>query len=132
VKRRYFTLAEARAALPKVKALMDEVQLARAEILRLQPEVWPALRKAAGNGGSAAAGEMLRHFTRLEAGVKGILGMGVLVKDIDMGLVDFLAWHHGKEICLCWRHGEADLLYWHDLHTGFAGRQLIKDQDFEE
>jgi len=66
---RYFTLAEARAALPKVKQLMQLVQAARQEILRLRPAVWPALRKASMNGGSREAGELLVHFERLEKGV---------------------------------------------------------------
>lgn len=127
---RFFTLEEARAALPRVKALMDEVQAARQEILRLRPDVWPALRKAASNGGNAEAGEMIVHFLRLEAGVKGILKMGMVVKDIDLGLVDFLSRRSGRDVYLCWQYGEPELLYWHELDSGYAGRQPINEADF--
>jgi hypothetical protein len=122
---RYYTLAEARAALPKVKQLMAMVQQARQEILRLRPEVWPVLRKASLNGGSRESGELLLHYQRLEAGVKGILNMGIEVKDVDEGLVDFLGKRNGREIYLCWKHGEDNIEYWHDLNTGFAGRHPI-------
>jgi hypothetical protein len=131
VNARYFSLREARSLLPQVKDLMVEVQSARHEILRLRPEVWPALSHAAGNGGTEAAGEMLAHFLRLEAGVKGILHMGILVKDIDQGIVHFLARRHGREVYLCWQHGEDELRYWHELNDDFSQRQLIDGHDFE-
>lgn len=124
---RYFTLAEARALLPRIKELMHQAQEARAEILRLRPELWPVLRKAATNGGSREAGEVLQHFQRLEAGVKGIAGLGVLVKDVDKGLVDFLGTRDGREIYLCWHYGEEEILFWHELNTGFAGRAPIDE-----
>ncbi len=122
---RHYTLAEARALLPKVKELMRAVQTARSEIIRLRPELWPALRSAASNGGSREAGEILFLFQKLESGVKGILALGVMVKDVDAGLVDFLGTRAGRDVLLCWRHGEDDIAYWHELEAGFAGRQLI-------
>lgn len=129
---RLYTLEEARAALPTVKQFMEQVQAARREILRLRPDVWPALSKAANNGGNAAAGEMLAHFQQLEAGVKGIMQMGILVKDIDAGLVDFLAKRRGQEVFLCWRYGEEELAFWHHINAGYRGRQPIDDRDFQE
>jgi len=123
-----YTLAEARATLPKVKQLMQMVQEARQEILRLRPEVWPMLRKASLNGGSREAGELLVHFQRLENGVKGILNLGIVVKDVDQGLVDFLGKRNGRDIYLCWQYGEDDIDYWHDLNAGVAGRHPIDRQ----
>ncbi len=83
------------------------------------------------NGGTLAAGEMLAHFLRLEAGVKGILRMGILVKDIDQGVVDILTRRHGREVYLCWQFGDPDLLYWHELGADYKQRQLIDEHDFE-
>ena len=127
---RYYTLDEAQAALPQVKALMARVQEARAEIIRLRPEVWPVLQKAASNGGSAAAGEVFTLFDKLESGVKGILAMGILVKDIDSGLIDFLSIRNGREVYICWKYGEEELAFWHDINTGFPGRRPIDPNDF--
>ena len=123
-----FTLAEAQAALPRVKALMRMTQEARQEILRLRPEVWPVLRAAASNGGSRAAGELFLQFQRLEQGVKGIMALGIIVKDVDEGLVDFPGKRNGREIYLCWKYGEDDIDFWHDLDTGFDGRRPIDGQ----
>ncbi len=128
---RVYTLNEARRTLPRVRMLMEAAQLARAEILRLRPEAWPALRKAAGNGGNPATSQLPAQFDRLEAGIKGIGQLGVLVKDVDSGLVDFVALRRGKEVYLCWRYGEDELVYWHDIEAGFAGRQMIHDADFD-
>ncbi len=127
---RYYTLDEAKAALPVVKALMAQVQEARSEIIRLRPEMWPVLQKSAQNGGNAAAGSVYAQFGKLEKGVKGILNMGILVKDIDMGLIDFLSIRNGREVYLCWKHGEEDLAYWHDVNAGYGGRQPINPADF--
>ena len=124
---RYFSLDEARATLPQVKALMEQVQAARREILRVRPDALPAIEKAATNGGNKAAGELSMHAMRLEQGVKGILALGVTVKDIDAGLVDFLGLRNGREVYLCWRYGEENLAFWHELNTGFAGRHPLDE-----
>lgn len=122
-----FTLAEARAALPQVKALMEQAQSARKALLAARPDLWPALKAAATNGGSKEAGQALVHYRALEAGIKGIQALGVVVKDVDQGLVDFIGTRDGREIYLCWRHGEAEIAYWHELNAGFAGRRPLDD-----
>lgn len=122
---RTYTLAEARATLPQVKALMAKIQAARKEILRLRPTAWPALQKAAANGGSREAGELAFYAMRLEDSVKSILAMGIYIKDLDHGIIDFLGTRAGEEVLLCWRYGEDDINFWHDVNAGFAARQSI-------
>jgi hypothetical protein len=122
---KFYTLDEARAALPRVKELMEMAQGARREILRLRPEAWPALRHAASNGGSREASILFLEFHKLESGIKGIMAMGIHIKDIDQGIIDFLGKRDGREVFLCWRYGEDDISFWHDLNSGFAGRQPI-------
>lgn len=124
---RYFSLDEARATLPRVKALMEQVQSARREILRVRPDALPAIEKAATNGGNKAAGELSAHAMRLEQGVKGIIALGITIKDIDAGLVDFLGLRNGREVYLCWRYGEEELGFWHELNTGFSGRRPLDE-----
>ena len=124
---RTYTLAEARAALPAVKILMTTIQGARQEILRLRPSAWAALQKAASNGGSRAAGEVALHAMQLEDAVKRILAMGILIKDLDHGVIDFLGMRDGRKVLLCWRYGEDDIQFWHDVNAGFAGRQAIDE-----
>ena len=122
---RRYTLAEARALLPQVKEYMALAQSARGAIVERQPDMWPVLKAAAGNGGSKQAGELLHTFRQLETGVKGIMALGVLVKDVDRGLVDFLGRRDGQDIYLCWRSGEEDIEFWHAVDEGFAGRRKI-------
>ena len=65
----------------------------------------------------------------LRAAITAITDLGVQVKDLDTGLVDFPTFYRGEEVLLCWRLGEAGIEYWHDLTSGFRGRQAI-DRDF--
>ena len=125
---RVFTLWEARQVLPEVKEYMATIQAARSAIMQLRPTAWPAISHAAHNGGSKAAGEMAVHIGRLETAVKAITGLGILIKDLDHGVIDFLGKRDGREVCLCWRHGEDDIAFWHDTDVGFAGRRPIDDQ----
>jgi hypothetical protein len=122
-----YTLAQARATLPQVKRYMQEIQAARAEILRLRPDALPAIEKAAQNGGCKEAGELFIQGTRIERGVKGISALGILVKDLDMGLIDFLGTRAGRDVFLCWHYGEEDIAYWHEISSGFAGRQALDE-----
>ena len=121
----YFTLEEADAALEIIKPIMAEVTLIRREILQNQPEAWPVIEKAAGNGGSRAASLLARSFERLDKLVHQILDTGALLKDINTGLLDFPAWREDHEVYLCWRYGEAQIEYWHEIEDGFSGRQTI-------
>lgn len=124
---KFYTLADARETLPKVRALMERAQQARQDILRLRPQAWPALAAAAANGGSREAGDMWVAFSKLETSVKGIMALGIYVKDLDTGIVDFLGQRDGHEVYLCWRLGEDDIRFWHEPETGFAGRKPIDD-----
>ena len=54
---------------------------------------------------------------------------GALVKDLDIGLIDFLTLYRGREVCLCWKLGEDRIAFWHSTEEGFRGRREI-DQDF--
>ena len=122
---RYFTLQEANTALAIIRPLIDEVQVIRRTILARQPDVWPVVERAAGNGGSQAASQLVQEFARLEALVHQVQATGVLFKDINLGLLDFPALRDGREVYLCWKYGEEDIAYWHEIEAGYAGRQSI-------
>ncbi len=129
---RVYTIAEARRVLPRVKVFMDGMQEARSRIMDLRPAVWPILRESAVNGGNAQITDLTEQFARLTSAVRQIVAMGILVKDVDAGLVDFLSLRQGRRVYLCWKHGEEELAYWHDIDTGFAGRRPIVEEDFDD
>jgi hypothetical protein len=124
---RYFTLQEANETLNLIRPLMDEVQRIRQDILQNQPEAWPAIEKSVGNGGNRALSNMVQDFEKLETLVHQIQDMDVLIKDINLGLLDFPALKDGREVYLCWQHGEGDIAFWHEIEAGFAGRQPIEN-----
>lgn len=123
---RYFNLKEANETLNFIRPLMDEVQEIRRKILEKQPEAWPAIEKAAGNGGNRALSGMVQDFEKLEALVHQIQALDVLIKDINLGLLDFPALKDGREVYLCWQYGEGEIAFWHEVEAGFAGRQSIE------
>jgi hypothetical protein len=123
---RYFTLSEANEMLMTIRPLVEGIQVIRQSILRNQPEAWPAIEKSAGNGGNRALSDMVQDFEKLDTLVHQIQDMGVLVKDINMCLLDFPALRNEREVYLCWQHGEGEIAFWHEVEAGFAGRQPIE------
>lgn len=122
---RYFTVAEANALLATVRPVVAGILAARRVIVDAQPDLWPVLEKAVGNGGSKKAGALLAHFEIIQRGVRALQALGVEVKDINQGLLDFRAQRDGRDIWLCWRYDEPGVAHWHELDAGFAGRQPL-------
>jgi hypothetical protein len=122
---KHFTADEANQILPQVRTFIVQIMQARQAIVDARPELWPVLEKGIGNGGSKKAGEVLAEFKRVEDGVKNLQEMGIVIKDMSIGLIDFPALRDGREIWLCWKYDEPRVAYWHDLQSGYAGRQRI-------
>jgi len=123
--RRYFTVTEADALLPRLTTLLDQLRAARKAIRAARADLLPVLEAAVGNGGSRKAGDLLPEFQRMEGALLAIREIGCELKDIDLGLLDFPSLRENHEVCLCWRYGEDRIRYWHDMDEGFAGRQPL-------
>ena len=122
---RHFTRAEAEALLPTVEPILRELRTARdrltdAEAHQLLADTAPT------NGGGAPGREVGEGFL----GVRRLLGavqeLGIVVRDIDRGLIDFPAIIDGEEVYLCWQFDEDGISWWHDLESGFGGRQPLE------
>lgn len=122
---KYFTLAEANQVVQIIRPLVQQLLDLRKSVQEKQPEAWPALEKAAGNGGNKPAGKVALEFITMESLVKGIQGTGAILKDLNNGLVDFLTLREGREVYLCWQYDEEQIEYWHDIDSGFSGRQRL-------
>ncbi len=123
--KRYFTLEEANAALASIRPMVERILEIRGSVIEKQPQVWPVLESAAGNGGNIQASQMAFEFNELDGLVHQVQATGAELKDINNGLVDFPAWREGREVYLCWKYGEEDIRFWHELEAGFAGRQEL-------
>ena len=134
---RYFTLDEARAALPAASARLREAVQAKARYDEAEKAFAELLQRVMLRGGlvvnTALAGSWKSQKDSSSEALRTALGgleeMGVLVKDLDTGLLDFPALHKGREVYLCWKAGEDDISHWHGVQEGFAGRKPI-DEEF--
>ncbi|MEW6240591.1 MAG: DUF2203 domain-containing protein [Chloroflexota bacterium] len=121
----YFVPKEANETLTVLRPMIREMMEISERIRERQPELWSVAHKAAGNGGNPALSKILPDFDRLDFLLHQVLDMGIEVKDLTIGLVDFPALYDGRVVYLCWKYGEERVEFWHDLETGFAGRQVI-------
>jgi hypothetical protein len=129
---RRFTPREANEELREIRPLVEELVEHRREQQRLEATRRELGARIAGNGGgidAAALGAAQevedRERVAIARCVNAIHGRGAIVKDIDLGLVDFPARRGGEEILLCWHLGESEVAYWHGLDEGFAGRKPL-------
>ncbi|MDX1662277.1 MAG: DUF2203 domain-containing protein [Candidatus Promineifilaceae bacterium] len=122
---RYFTVEEANSLLPEIEPLVGELLERRARVVRTRDQVEGILEDPHSNMGSAAATRMAQEFATIEQLVERIQAYGCYLKDMNAGLVDFLSERDGREVFLCWRYGESSIHYYHELHTGYNGRQPV-------
>jgi hypothetical protein len=134
---RYFTLMEADRMLPEVERLLRAAIAAKMELAESEGAIQKAVQRIVMLGGSTgnrdqiAAERSRRDSTaeRLKAAIGQIEELGIQVKDLDIGLIDFPTLYHGNEVLLCWRLGEERISFWHGLEEGFRGRKPL-DAEF--
>jgi hypothetical protein len=110
---------------------MEEVQQRKLLFDELQSQAEALETRLKGNGHGLAVQLGEKHEALREVGrtiattVQRVQDLGVEVKDLDSGLVDFRSLRDGREIYLCWRVGETAIGWWHTIESGFAGRQPL-------
>jgi hypothetical protein len=120
-----FTLEQANQLLQTLRPLVDQLIATRDQIVTIRPELDSGVQKALGNGASKATGDLLKLFRKIERLIIEVQSFGVLLKDVDQGLLDFPSELEGRVVFLCWKHGESSVSYWHDLDAGFGGRKPL-------
>jgi hypothetical protein len=126
---RIFTLAEAQSLLPRLRSLLKEIVEEWERVRNLNPDVQKARDKAQYDGYSKSGVEYVESVSHLMFLIQQIKDMGVLLKDADKGLCDFPYLRHGRVVYLCWQLGEDDIQFWHEIETGFAGREPLDETD---
>jgi hypothetical protein len=129
---RYFTPEEANALLAEVRPVAEELVAQRRAMAVTVARRARFVQRIAGNGGDfdpqeprALEEEFERQGAAVAACVAKLEELGVLVKDLDRGLVDFPALRGDEEVLLCWEVGEDEVAYWHGVDEGFAGRKPL-------
>jgi hypothetical protein len=126
---RIFTLAEAQGLLPALRTLLEEIGGEWQRMRELNPEIQKARENAPLDGYSKFGVEYVECVLHLMSLISQIKDMGVLLKDADKGLCDFPYIKDGRMVYLCWQLGEESIQYWHDVETGFAGREPLDETD---
>ena len=132
---KYFTLEEAQELLDYVGPHLKVARDQRRRVQVLEKELMAGASRVMMLGGSIPPivelgqkrAERDRLAGELQEAVEKVLETGCLVKDLEMGLVDFPSLRGGQEIYLCWKLGEERIQYWHGLTEGYAGRKPLDD-----
>jgi hypothetical protein len=136
---RHFTLTEAERMLPEVERALRDALFHKAEYQAADESLNATMQGIRMAGGSRVnPGPILATRARRDTSARAlrevfetIEQIGVLVKDLDIGLIDFLTLYQGREVCLCWKLGEERIRFWHGMEEGFAGRKPIDDEFLE-
>jgi hypothetical protein len=117
-----FSLEQANRAIPYVSRIVSDVVKAHAAATSLQAKL-ETIRS--GKPGDTSEREVAGVLERLQSLVEELHRVGCELKDYQTGLVDFIGRHQGRDVYLCWKLGEARIAYWHEIKSGFAGRQPV-------
>lgn len=130
---RTFTLNEAQALLPVLESLLRTALNAKKLMDDVDAEIQALHHRIFLNGGmfleivplARRKAERAKAEQRAKDALAEIDSIGVQVKDLDIGLLDFPCEVEGRKILLCWKLGEKSITHWHGVEEGFAGRKPI-------
>ena len=120
-----FTVEEANALLPRLQELLLDVGRYRDALREKAPHLEPILKAAATNGGGRVGSEYGVEAYNLYLAIERIRSEGVLLKDLEMGLLDFPHERDGRVVFLCWHPPEERVAFWHEIDAGYPGREPL-------
>jgi hypothetical protein len=121
---KHYTRDEARGLLPSIREWLRRLVDLRGDLEKQEKRLASLMAPGCDLGGT-----LVNKWVRTIAEIKDVLlefhSREIQVKDLDRGLIDFPAFIGGKEVFLCWEQDEEDIEFWHDLDTGYAGREPL-------
>jgi len=122
-----FSIEEANALLPTVRQTVRSLQRSHRSLRSFNAEAKRAAEGAEfGGGGTPRGPQYARLLVELSIHASKLEELGVQIKDYQQGLIDFPSMREGRVVLLCWKADEGDQIeWWHDVETGFAGRQPL-------
>ena len=128
----YFTLEEAQELVSWLKEIFQDLIPLSHRLSELDGEIRVQYGRMGSNGGGAVDGQLLiikdkvdETSSLIEKHIQPIIDRGILIQSIGQGLVDFPSIREGREVYLCWKVEELDIQFWHEVDSGFAGRQPL-------
>jgi hypothetical protein len=134
---RRFTLEEAESLLPEIEDNLREAISLKSELELSEGELQSINQRIMMLGGMLIDRDKIQRYKQqrdrsaegLKTAIEKIQEFGCVIKDLDIGLVDFTTLFRGEEVYLCWKLGESGINFWHGTNEGFAGRKPI-DEEF--
>ncbi len=131
-----FTLDEAQSLVPVLESLLKRAIEAKQAADAVESELSDLARRIYLSGGmrvdtakvARQRAEIETHLKLARESIAEIDSIGVQVKDIDAGLLDFPCNLDGEVVLLCWRMGEPSIEHWHTVDSGFQGRQPVDER----
>ena len=121
---RHYTVEEANAALSWVMERLEMLRSAREQLN--DEEARAALTEAGPSNGGGEPGRVVSDaFLEMRSALLDLQANEIVLRDLERGLIDFPALREGREVFLCWEEGEDEVAFWHDLDTGYGGRQPL-------
>ena len=122
--RNHFTRDEARALLPQVRAWLEKLNQSRRSLQKTDQRITQLLA-----AGDDVGGELANNQVKILSEIKSLLRefeqREIQIKDLERGLIDFPAIIGGREVFFCWESDDDDIEFWHDLDSGYAGREKL-------
>ena len=123
---KHYSRDEARSLLPKIREWLRRLDHFRERLERVE-QALNSLRRGGEDLGGDAANNWVRLMLEMRAVLLEFYRRDILIKDAERGLIDFPALIGGREVFLCWERDEEDIEFWHDLDSGFAGRERLEE-----
>lgn len=131
-----FTLEEAQSLLPVMESLLKRAMEGKQAADQVEADLSELARRIYVSGGMTVdvakvakqRAEMESHLQRVRESIAEIDSIGVQVKDIESGLLDFPCRLDDQVVLLCWRLGETSIEHWHTMESGFKGRQPLDER----
>ena len=121
---KHYTRDEASALFPQIRQWLELLNRLRKDLERYDKRL-----SGLAEQGNDIGGETVNNWIRALADMQEVLAefqrRRIFIKDLERGLIDFPAIMGGKEVFLCWEQDEEEIEFWHDLDTGFGGRERL-------
>lgn len=121
---RHYTRDEACALLPQIRQWLERLNRLRRDLERLDKRL-SGLAEQGNDIGGVTVNKWIRALADMQDVLAEFQRREIFIKDVDRGLIDFPAIIGGREVFLCWEQDEEDIEFWHDLDTGFGGRERL-------
>jgi hypothetical protein len=121
---KHYTVQQARELLPRLRQWLAELETLQKTLQSLDQRIAVLLAKGHDAGGEPV-NQLVKTLIQCQDLLRQFRRRQIQIKDLHRGLLDFPSLRDGREVFLCWEKDEDDIEFWHDLESGYAGRERL-------